>query len=102
MLDSVKAIRCVSLSALTHAYACSISSRSRCCRYREDIGQYLLLLEIFFTFVFSVEYALRVACLRQPRKFMLSMLGIIDLGALVPSYLGTSLSCSLFAIIGSY
>lgn len=56
---------------------------------REDIGQYLLLLEIFFTIVFSIEYALRVACLRKPRKFMLSMLGVVDLCALVPSYLGT-------------
>ncbi|TYZ58437.1 hypothetical protein PybrP1_000248 [[Pythium] brassicae (nom. inval.)] len=47
-----------------------------------------VLDSIFFTVVFSVEYALRVACLLQPRKFMLSMLGVVDICALVPSYLG--------------
>ncbi|RLN96547.1 hypothetical protein BBJ28_00018410 [Nothophytophthora sp. Chile5] len=53
-----------------------------------DIGDYLLALEAFFTVVFSVEYGLRLACLRRPRKFALSLLGFVDMCALVPSYLG--------------
>ncbi|RLN25929.1 hypothetical protein BBJ28_00013877 [Nothophytophthora sp. Chile5] len=55
---------------------------------RDDIGDYLLALEAFFTVVFSVEYGLRLACLRKPRKFALSLLGFVDMCALVPSYLG--------------
>ena len=52
-------------------------------------GDYLLALEIFFTTVFTIEYGLRIVCLRRPREFMLSLLGIIDMCALVPTYLGT-------------
>lgn len=38
--------------------------------------------------VFSIEYGLRIACLRYPSEFVLSLLGFIDMCALVPSYLG--------------
>lgn len=55
---------------------------------RDDVGDYLLALEVFFTIVFSIEYAMRVLCLRHPKQFMLSVLGLVDIGALVPTYLG--------------
>ncbi|TMW67757.1 hypothetical protein Poli38472_007429 [Pythium oligandrum] len=55
---------------------------------REDFGDYLLGLEIFFTVIFSIEYLLRILCLRHPEAFALSMLGLIDICALVPTYLG--------------
>lgn len=55
---------------------------------RDEYGDYLLALEIFFTIVFSFEYMLRVACLKNPRRYMLSLVGIIDLCALVPTYMG--------------
>uniref|UniRef100_A0AAV1UP37 Ion transport domain-containing protein n=1 Tax=Peronospora matthiolae TaxID=2874970 RepID=A0AAV1UP37_9STRA len=54
---------------------------------RDGIGDVLLALEAFFTVVFSVEYFLRTASLRHPGRFMLSMMGFIDVCALVPSYL---------------
>jgi hypothetical protein len=57
---------------------------------RDDIGDYLLALEIFFTVVFSVEYILRVACLQSPGEFIFSLLGFIDICAIVPSYLGAA------------
>ncbi|RLN93573.1 hypothetical protein BBJ28_00021564 [Nothophytophthora sp. Chile5] len=55
---------------------------------RAEIGDFLLSLEMFFTILFTVEYALRVMCLRKPSKFIFSLLGFIDICALVPSYLG--------------
>lgn len=61
---------------------------------RDDIGDYLLALEIFFTVVFSIEYGLRVACLQSPSEFTLSLLGFIDICAIVPSYLGAVHGCS--------
>ncbi|EEY55981.1 Voltage-gated Ion Channel (VIC) Superfamily [Phytophthora infestans T30-4] len=55
---------------------------------REDIGNYMLALEAFFTVVFSVEYALRLVSLHNPSRFAFSMMGFVDMCALVPSYLG--------------
>jgi voltage-gated potassium channel len=55
---------------------------------RNEVGDYLLVLEVFFTIVFSIEYTLRIMCLRKPRAFAFSLLGVVDLCALVPSYLG--------------
>ncbi|TDH66368.1 hypothetical protein CCR75_008000 [Bremia lactucae] len=38
--------------------------------------------------VFSVEYCLRLVSLRNPSRFALSLMGFVDMCALVPSYLG--------------
>ncbi|CAI5724505.1 unnamed protein product [Peronospora destructor] len=55
---------------------------------RDDIGNYLLALEAFFTIVFSVEYLLRMVSLRNPSRFVFSLMGFVDMCALIPSYLG--------------
>ncbi|DAZ97343.1 TPA: hypothetical protein N0F65_010777 [Lagenidium giganteum] len=55
---------------------------------QDQVGDFLLGFEIFFTIVFSIEYILRVLCLRKPRKFVFSVIGMIDLCAIVPTYLG--------------
>ncbi|CAH0489223.1 unnamed protein product [Peronospora farinosa] len=55
---------------------------------RDDIGDYLLALEAFFTIVFSVEYLLRMVSLRNPTRFVFSLMGFVDMCALIPSYLG--------------
>lgn len=43
--------------------------------------------EWFFTAMFTLEYALRLLCVRNPWHYARSMLGIIDLLAIVPTYL---------------
>ncbi|CEG39587.1 chloride channel family [Plasmopara halstedii] len=53
---------------------------------RDRIGGYLLVIEFGFTFLFTIEYGLRIACLRKPGKFIFSLLGFVDICALVPSY----------------
>ncbi|MBE0619387.1 MAG: ion transporter [Burkholderiales bacterium] len=44
-------------------------------------------LEWMFTALFSVEYAARLACVRQPRRYATSFFGVVDLLAVLPSYL---------------
>ncbi|POM72520.1 Voltage-gated Ion Channel (VIC) Superfamily [Phytophthora palmivora] len=55
---------------------------------RDEIGDYLLAMEIGFTVLFTIEYGLRIACLRKPSTFIFSLLGFVDMCALVPSYVG--------------
>jgi voltage-gated potassium channel len=44
-------------------------------------------LEWFYTFLFTVEYILRLVSIRKPWRYVFSVLGLIDLLALIPSYL---------------
>jgi voltage-gated potassium channel len=44
-------------------------------------------LEWIFTALFTVEYAARLACVRHPLRYALSFYGVIDLLALLPTYL---------------
>jgi voltage-gated potassium channel len=50
-------------------------------------GSTFFQLEWFFTFAFTVEYILRLISIRKPWKYMFSFLGIIDMLAIIPSYL---------------
>jgi voltage-gated potassium channel len=54
---------------------------------RDDYGSILYIIEWFFTILFSVEYILRLISLRQPLRYAGSFLGIVDLLAIVPTYL---------------
>ncbi len=50
-------------------------------------GQVLDMLEYFFTAVFTIEYLLRLACVRYPMRYALSFYGVVDLLAVLPTYL---------------
>jgi voltage-gated potassium channel len=50
-------------------------------------GRAFGLLEWAFTLVFTVEYLARLACLRRPLRYARSFYGVIDLFALLPTYL---------------
>jgi voltage-gated potassium channel len=50
-------------------------------------GDFFLQLEWFFTFLFTIEYLLRLLTLEKPLKYMLSFIGLIDLLAILPSFL---------------
>ena len=47
----------------------------------------LFMLEWVFTMIFSLEYAARIYCAKNRRKYMTSFFGIIDLLAVLPTYL---------------
>jgi voltage-gated potassium channel len=50
-------------------------------------GNVFGVLEWFFTAIFSIEYILRLLCVRRPRRYACSVLGVIDLLAILPTYL---------------
>lgn len=50
-------------------------------------GGIFFVLEWTFTILFTIEYVLRLICIRKPVRFVFSLLGVIDLLALIPSYL---------------
>jgi voltage-gated potassium channel len=45
------------------------------------------LIEIAFTVLFTLEYIARLVCVRHPLRYALSFFGIVDLLAILPSYL---------------
>lgn len=50
-------------------------------------GTLFTVLEWGFTAVFSIEYALRLACVHHPLRYARSAFGVIDLLAILPTYL---------------
>ncbi len=55
--------------------------------YKLQYGRLFFILEWVFSILFTLEYLLRLISIRQPMRYVLSPLGIIDLLALIPSYL---------------
>ena len=51
-------------------------------------GTLLTVLEWLFTFLFTVEYVMRLCCVKHPQRYAKSFFGVIDLLAILPSYLG--------------
>ena len=56
-------------------------------RIREDHGPTLRLIEWIFTFVFTVEYVLRLISSPRPLRYALSFFGAVDLLSVAPTYL---------------
>jgi len=54
---------------------------------RAQYGTLLRALEWGFTILFTVEYVLRLICVRRPLRYALSFFGLVDLLAIVPTYL---------------
>lgn len=50
-------------------------------------GHWLVFAEYLFTALFTAEYLLRLACVRHPMRYVLSFYGIVDLLAVLPTYL---------------
>lgn len=48
----------------------------------------LIVCEWVITFLFTIEYALRLYSVRQPWRYFVSFYGIIDLLSILPTYLG--------------
>ena len=58
---------------------------------KAQYGQVLLALEWIFTGIFTVEYALRLYCVRRPLRYATSFFGLVDLLAVLPTYLSPML-----------
>lgn len=62
-------------------------------------GKFFNEAEWFFTIVFSGEYILRIISTRRPSKYIFSFYGIIDLLAILPTYLSLILVGSQYLIV---
>jgi voltage-gated potassium channel len=54
---------------------------------QDDIGPWLRVAEWVFTGLFTVEYVLRLICVRSPLRYARSFFGVVDVLAILPSYL---------------
>ncbi len=55
--------------------------------FRDEHGRFLVKAEWFFTILFTVEYFSRLACARRPLRYAFSFYGVVDLLAILPTYL---------------
>jgi len=53
---------------------------------RAQHGRLLTVVEWFFTIAFSIEYVLRLSCIGRPLRYATSFFGVVDLLAVVPTY----------------
>ena len=54
---------------------------------RDVFGPELRIAEWFFTVLFTLEYILRLLAVKRPLRYALSFYGLVDLIAIVPTYL---------------
>ncbi|GAB4345680.1 MAG: ion transporter [Desulfobulbaceae bacterium] len=62
-------------------------------------GALLNGVEWFFTLLFTVEYILRLLCIGKPARYARSFFGIIDLLAILPTYISLFLPGSEYLIV---
>lgn len=55
-------------------------------------GHWFYGIEWFFTVLFTIEYFLRLYCVRHPLRYARSFFGIVDLLSVLPTYLGLILT----------
>lgn len=56
-------------------------------RFDERYHGFLDISEWVVTILFTIEYILRIVCIRRPSKYIFSFFGIIDLLSTIPKYL---------------
>lgn len=55
--------------------------------FHASYGGLLFLAEWLFTALFTIEYGLRIACVRRPGGYIFSFFGAVDLLAILPTFL---------------
>ena len=66
---------------------------------REQYGKLLYALEWVFTLLFTVEYSLRLLSVRRPLRYARSFYGVIDLLAIIPTYLSVFVPGSQYLLV---
>ena len=66
---------------------------------RAQYGQTLYIIEWFFTLLFTVEYALRILSLGNPMRYVRSFYGLVDLVAILPTYLSLLIPGSQYLMV---
>jgi voltage-gated potassium channel len=66
---------------------------------RATFGAELRLIEWVFTGLFTVEYVLRLICIRHPKLYARSFFGVVDLLAILPTYLSLVYAGAQFLLV---
>ena len=62
-------------------------------------GEALIILEWTFTILFTIEYILRLICVGKPWFYIKSFYGIIDLLAIIPTYISLLIPASRYLLV---
>ena len=68
-------------------------------KLRVSYGNIFYYLEWFFTILFTVEYALRIFSTRRPLGYIFSFYGVIDVLAILPTYLSLVIVGSQYFLV---
>ena len=66
---------------------------------RVSYGGIFYYLEWFFTILFSIEYALRIISAKKPFGYIFSFYGVIDVLAILPTYLSLVIAGSQYFLV---
>lgn len=66
---------------------------------RKEYGPILFVIEWGFTVIFSFEFVARLSCIKNKRDYCTSFFGIIDMLAILPSYLALVLPGSQYFLV---
>jgi voltage-gated potassium channel len=66
---------------------------------RQQYGDLLYALEWVFTLLFTVEYLLRLMSVRRPLRYATSFFGVVDLLAIIPTYLSIFVPGSQYLLV---
>ena len=68
--------------------------------YNQKYGEIFNVLELIITLFFTIEYSLRIYCIRRPASYIFSFYGIIDFLAIIPTYISLIFpGAEVFAVI---
>lgn len=68
-------------------------------KIRAEYGGTLFTIEWLFTILFSIEYIMRLSCVGKPLKYATSFFGIVDLVAVLPTYLSLIIPGSQYFLV---
>ena len=68
-------------------------------RVRAQYGDLLYALEWLFTILFTIEYLLRLLSVRHPFRYATSFFGVVDLLAIIPTYLSIFVPGSQYLLV---
>lgn len=67
--------------------------------YNAVFAREFYIAEWVFTIIFTVEYVLRLSCIQQPSRYARSFFGIVDLLAILPTYLSLLFAGSHYLLV---
>jgi voltage-gated potassium channel len=65
----------------------------------DNYGDLMLIVEWAFTILFTIEYVLRLFSVKQPLKYAGSFFGMVDLLAILPSYISLIIPGSQYLLV---